>query len=96
MTFGLCGAPNTFQGAMNETLAPLWRKSVLVFLMTSWSIAEHWMIISFTWKRSCYCCRKITSKSNFQSAQHKIAYLGHVISEAGVQADPIKIEAIQN
>jgi hypothetical protein len=51
MTFGLCGAPNTFQGAMNETLAPLWRKSVLVFLMTSWSIAEHWMIISFTWQK---------------------------------------------
>jgi hypothetical protein len=31
MVFGLCGAPNTFQGAMNATLAPLFRKSVLVF-----------------------------------------------------------------
>jgi hypothetical protein len=26
MAFGLCGAPNTFQGAMNCTLAPLLRK----------------------------------------------------------------------
>jgi hypothetical protein len=31
MAFGLHGAPNTFQGAMNATLAPLLRKCVLVF-----------------------------------------------------------------
>jgi hypothetical protein len=31
MAFGLCGAPGTFQGAMNTTLAPLLRKCVLVF-----------------------------------------------------------------
>jgi hypothetical protein len=31
MPFGLSGAPATFQGAMNQTLAPLLRKSVLVF-----------------------------------------------------------------
>jgi hypothetical protein len=32
MAFGLCGAPNTFQGEMNSTLAPLLRKCALVFL----------------------------------------------------------------
>lgn len=32
MSFGLCGAPATFQGAMNDTLKPLSRKCVLVFL----------------------------------------------------------------
>jgi hypothetical protein len=31
IAFGLCGAPSTFQGAMNMTLAPLLRKGVLVF-----------------------------------------------------------------
>lgn len=31
MAFGLCGAPGTFQGAMNTTLASLLRKCVLVF-----------------------------------------------------------------
>jgi hypothetical protein len=31
MAFGLCGAPGTFQGAMNQTLAPLLRKCVVVF-----------------------------------------------------------------
>jgi hypothetical protein len=33
MAFGLCGAPNTFQGAMNSTLAPLLRKCALVFFV---------------------------------------------------------------
>jgi hypothetical protein len=31
LAFGLCGAPGTFQGAMNTTLSPLLRKCVLVF-----------------------------------------------------------------
>lgn len=31
MPFGLCGAPGTFQIAMNTTLAPLLRKCVIVF-----------------------------------------------------------------
>jgi hypothetical protein len=31
MAFGLCGAPNTFQGAINTTLVTLLRKCVLVF-----------------------------------------------------------------
>lgn len=31
VAFGLCGAPGTFQGAMNTTLAPLLRKCVVVF-----------------------------------------------------------------
>jgi hypothetical protein len=31
MAFGLTGAPDTFQGAMNGTLAPGLRKFVLVF-----------------------------------------------------------------
>jgi hypothetical protein len=31
MAFGLCGAPNTFQGAMNATLAPLLRTCALFF-----------------------------------------------------------------
>ena len=31
MSFGLRGAPGTFQGAMNETLAPVLRKCAIVF-----------------------------------------------------------------
>jgi hypothetical protein len=45
MSFGLTGAPNTFQGAMNTTLHPLLRKCVIVFfddiLVYSTSLDEH-------------------------------------------------------
>jgi hypothetical protein len=41
MSFGLTGAPHTFQRAMNATLSSLLRKIVLVFFMTFWCIAVH-------------------------------------------------------
>lgn len=40
MAFGLTGAPGTFQGAMNVTLAPGLRKFVIIFSTTFWFIAE--------------------------------------------------------
>jgi hypothetical protein len=40
MSFGLTGAPHTFQKAMNSTLSPLLRKCVLVFFMTYWFIVN--------------------------------------------------------
>lgn len=45
MAFGLTGAPSTFQGAMNTTLASLLRKCVIVFfddiLVYSTSFDDH-------------------------------------------------------
>jgi hypothetical protein len=98
MTFGLCGAPNTFQSTMNTTLAPLLRRCVLIFfddiLVYSKTLAEHTdhlqqvlrLLAQDSWQVKL-------SKCSFP--QRKVDYLGHVISENGVSTDPIKIVAIQ-
>jgi hypothetical protein len=41
MSFGLTGAPHTFQMAMNSTLAPLLKKRVSIFLMISYCTTAH-------------------------------------------------------
>ena len=56
MAFGLTGAPNTFLGAMNETLAPVLRKCALMFLMTFSFIVRPLKITSLICPQffSCY------------------------------------------
>lgn len=97
MSFGLTGAPNMFQGAMNTTLHPLLRKCVIVFfddiLVYSSSLEEHLshlrqvleLLARDQWQVKLSKCR---------FAQQSIAYLGHVISAAGVATDPEKVESI--
>jgi hypothetical protein len=99
MAFGLTGAPGTFQGAMNQTLAPGLRKFVLVFfddiLVYSRSYEEHLFHLAqvFQWLTRDQWKLKFT-KCKF--AQQSIAYLGHVVSASGVSTDPAKIKAIQD
>ncbi|WVZ55602.1 hypothetical protein U9M48_006242 [Paspalum notatum var. saurae] len=89
MSFGLCGAPGTFQGAMNATLQPVLRRCALVFfddiLVYSQSFADHLthlhLLARDQWQVKL-------SKCTF--AQRQIAYLGRVISQEGVSTDPSK------
>jgi hypothetical protein len=99
MSFGLTGAPNMFQGAMNTTLHPLLRKCVIVFfddiLVYSSSLEEHLshlrqvleLLARDQWQVKLSKCR---------FAQQSIAYLGHVISAAGVATDPEKVQSIRD
>jgi transposase InsO family protein len=99
MAFGLTGAPGTFQGAMNTTLKPLLRRCVLVFfddiLIYSKTFEEHLdhlaQVLSLLAKDQWY-----VKLSKCKFAQRTIAYLGHVISEAGVSTDLSKVEAVNN
>uniref|UniRef100_A0A0A8ZHA2 Reverse transcriptase domain-containing protein n=1 Tax=Arundo donax TaxID=35708 RepID=A0A0A8ZHA2_ARUDO len=99
MAFGLTGAPNTFQNAMNSSLAPLLRKCVLVFfddiLVYSRTYEDHIMHLRLVLELLAKDHWKVKlSKRSF--AQRSIAYLGHVISAQGVGTDPNKISAIVN
>jgi hypothetical protein len=97
MSFGLTGAPHTFQRATNTTLAPFSWKFVLVFfndiLIYSMSYLEHvdhvkqvfQVLYQEQWKV------KLT-KCSF--AKQEIAYLGYVISAAGVSTCPKKVQAV--
>lgn len=99
VAFGLCGAPGTFQGAMNTTLAPLLRRCVVVFfddiLVYSNSFEEHvhnlravlQLLAQDQWQVKL-------SKCSF--VKNQINYLGHVISKGSVATDPSKIQAVLN
>lgn len=97
MAFGLTGAPGTFLGAMNCTLAPSLRKFVIVFfddiLIYSTSLEEHIDHLRQVLLWLCQDHWKIKmSKCSF--AQCSIAYLDHVLSTEGVATDPTKVQAI--
>jgi hypothetical protein len=97
MSFGLTGAPHSFQRAMNSTLAPLLRKCVLVFfddiLIYSHSYEDHLQHLELVFQllqREQWRVKR--SKCSF--AKTKIAYLGYVISVTGVFTSPDKVKAV--
>ncbi|WVZ75167.1 LOW QUALITY PROTEIN: hypothetical protein U9M48_023250, partial [Paspalum notatum var. saurae] len=97
MAFGLCNAPATFQALMNDVLRPFLRRFVLVFF-------DDILIYSKTWADHLRHPRAVLSELQRQQLFVKrakcafgassVAYLGHVISTAGVDMDPAKVQAI--
>lgn len=99
MSFGFTGAPATFQGAMNDTLAPILRKCALVFfddiLIYSPDLQTHvqdlkkvlQLLQNHQWKVKM-------SKCSF--AQQELNYLGHTIGVHGVSTDASKVQDIIN
>jgi hypothetical protein len=97
--FGATGAPATFQGAMNVTLAPVLRRCAIVFfddiLVFSSSYSEHvqhlrqvlGLLAKDQWVLKLKKCK---------FAQQEIHYLGHILSARGVQTDPDKIAAVKD
>jgi hypothetical protein len=98
MSFGLTGAPATFQNTMNTILAPLLCKGVLVFiddiLVYSHTMEEHEQLLRQVFQLLEANQLKVKhNKCTF--AQPQLVYLGHVISAGGVATDPKNIAAVQ-
>jgi hypothetical protein len=97
MAFGLCNAPPTFQVPMNDVLRPLLRRFVLVFF-------DDILIYNKTWADHLRHLRAVLDelrrhhlfikRTKCAFAAPSVAYLGHVVSAAGVAMDLAKVQAI--
>lgn len=99
MSFGLTGAPATFQAAMNKTLAPVLRRCALVFfddiLIYSPDLTSHINHVTQVLQllKQDHWQVKL-SKCSF--AQQQVSYLRHVIGVHGVATEPKKIQDVIN
>jgi hypothetical protein len=99
MPFGLANAPATFQAMMNDVLRPYLRRFALVFFddiliySSSWDEHLQHLVIALKAIRDHHLHLK-RSKCSFEAAS--VAYLGHVISAAGVAMDVDKVAAVES
>ena len=97
MPFGLTNAPATFQRLMETCLGDLHLNWCIIYLddvvIFSKSPEEHieWLDAVLT-KIEDAGLKLKPSKCEF--FKHRIAYLGHIVSDKGIETDPKKIEAI--
>ena len=98
MPFGLCNAPAAFQRAMTCAFSELLHNSMTVFIddfSTQSSEAEHLECV----RRSFACCRRAgiaLNPSKIFLAVKRGVLLGHVVTAAGREPDPTKVEVIVN
>lgn len=96
MPFGLTNAPSTFQAAMNTIFQPLLRRCVIIFfddiLVYSPTLDDHGKHLAAVLallKEHKFFVK--LSKCSFCSTS--VEYLGHLISDGLLKADPAKLEA---
>ncbi|CAI7880692.1 unnamed protein product [Closterium sp. NIES-53] len=98
MPFGLTNAPATFQMTMNEAFRPLLDKCVIIYLddILVYSrdkqqhLADLEAVFTVLDKH-----RLLTKDSKCEFFQDRLEFLGHVISEAGVEIDSKKLDTVK-
>ena len=99
LPFGLCGAPTSFQRCMQYVLRDLLGKQccvyiddIIVFGKTKREHDENLVQVLCKLEESGF---KL-SKEKFMFCQKKISFLGHVISENGIETDPAKVQCVRD
>jgi hypothetical protein len=95
MPFCLTEAPATFQDFMNQLLAPLLRRCVVVFLndvlVYNTTMEEHLIhleqVLNLISQQQLYW-----KQSKCMFGQAKLEFLGHIVSAAGINTDLKKIK----
>jgi transposase InsO family protein len=99
MPQGITNAPATFQRLMENCVGSLNLQQALAFLddliVFSKTLEEHELALSRVFRRlRTYGLKLSPSKCHF--FQRSVRYLGHIISEEGVQTDPEKIAVVRD
>ena len=99
MPFGLCNAPATFQRLMEVVLTGLTRNQCFVYL-------DDILVISRTWNEHLENLQLVFDRlreaglslkpKKCTFARRKALYLGHVVSEQGIEVDTEKVEKVRN
>ena len=97
MAFGLTNAPATFQRLMERCMGDLNLKECLIFLddilIFSESFEEHLNRLEAVFSRLRQHGLKLKA-SKCEFFKDRVRYLGHVVSQSGVETDPDKISAL--
>ncbi|CAA0825703.1 Uncharacterized mitochondrial protein AtMg00860, partial [Striga hermonthica] len=99
MPFGLSNAPAVFMDLMNHIFHPCLDQFVIVFIddiliysKSQKEHEEHLRVVLETLRREKFFAK--FSKCEFWL--QRVAFLGHVITQAGIEVDPSKVSAVQN
>ena len=99
MPFGLTNAPATFQRLMESCLSDLHLNWCIIYLddviVFSRTPEEHITWLEAVFKKISDAGLKL-KPSKCEFFKKRIHYLGHIVSDNGIEMDPKKIEAIVN
>lgn len=99
MPFGLSNSPATYQRLMEEclgdynmTICVIYIDDLIVFADT---FEEHLRRLDLILTRLHECKLKLSPEKCY-FIQSRVSFLGHVVSEDGIETDPAKIEKVKN
>ena len=99
MPFGLTDAPATFQHLMESCLGELHLNWCIIYLddiiVFSKTPEEHLKRLQGVFEKLAKAGLKL-KPSKCEFFKSRITYLGHIISAAGIETNPKKIEAVEN
>ena len=98
MPFGLCNAPSTFARLMELVLKGLHWKICLIYLddviVMGRTFEEELERLKEVFERLARAGLKLKPKKCFLF-QKRVSYLGHVVTDEGIAADPEKVEQVR-
>ena len=97
MPFGLCNAPATFQRSMESVLAGLTRNTCIKYindiLVMGETLEDHLQNLASVFDRLRQAGLRLKPTKCYL-ARREVEYLGYIVSDKGLAADPRKIEAV--